>query len=363
MRATALALGAIAAAACGGTDEGSAFDLGIEVHADGVRIRHRHLANPPCEPQEYFPALGECTIYSDVFSDNGEPATCFTRVAIERAGTELGEADSLQDCIGGIGIVAPGIFDAPGTTLVLEGCGTTIALPLPPSAAPEPNVLDLTTDGEWLYFDHDAGAAATGVFGLLTYGLSSDACHVSSAGLGRVPAGGIDASGDLYVSGVIDGGVHPTPWGSASVWSVRSGAFVDGIIAPARGVDDTWAIGGIGFELVVDGSVEPTVSASGWQFSRGPGGVLLHQLRGVQLEYTAGEVTDALRVLTLDGIGYAGTFPHVTPTNELDFAFAGDDRFELAIGPVDLQLETNPSVTRTVELSIAWTHPHIARPE
>ena len=363
MRATSVAL---IACALGGCDDAgqAAFDLGIEVRPGSVRIRHRHQVDPPCSPQEYFPPLNECTTYSDVFSTTDEPATCFTRVAVERGGIKLGEAESLQDCIGGIGIISPGIYDAPGATLVLEGCGTTITLPLPPIPAPEPNVLDLTTDGEWLYFDHDAGAAATGVFGLLTYGLSADACHVASAGRGRVPAGGSDAIGDLYVSGVIDGGVHATPWGSASVWSVRGGGFVDGVIAPARVAGDAWRIGYAGgLELVVDGTVEPAVSTSTWQFTRGPSGLLLHQLLGIRLEYTAGELTDTLRFLTLDGISYATSFPHVAPTNELDFALAGDDRFELAIGPIDLQLETNPSVTRTVEFSVAWTHPRIARPQ
>ena len=228
--------------------------------------------------------------------------------------------------------------------------------------------MDLTTDGEWLYVQHETDDIATGVFSLLGYGFTADACHTAASGPGRVPVEqDFPRAGDLYAIGVIDSGTYVTPWGSARVWNTRYGDWVDDVLAPARvpSVDSMWWLPTEGLKhvgLQIDGVTIDYPSHGDWRFTVTPSG-LLHELQlSNAISYTAGEATDTIRFATTEG-AYSRSIPHVTPNNELDFALVGDNRFVLTVGPVVLENENDPTITRTLSFSIAWTHPRLARPE
>lgn len=130
---------------------------------------------------------------------------------------------------------------------------------------------------------------------------------------------------------------------------------------------DRWRISGVFREptwsVWVDGEpfVDQRWNGLVWDFVMTPDGPRHQLASGVYFVYEAGATEDRLRVLLTNG-WHAATIPHVEPSNELAFSLGDDGRFELAVGPVTVTNEIDPSLTRTLAFTLALDHAVVPRP-
>lgn len=342
------------------------FDIDIVVSYSTVTLRLRDVSQPICEPDQYFPRPGECAAYTDTDScGTGDRDVCLTRVAVERDGFELASGE-LRSWFHSIQIVDPeeSLFTRGEVELVIEGCGGDLRVPLgAPTTAP-PRLTDLTIDGSYVR-GWVAPTGATGTWASLANGGGGEACQEPSDRTWRVrPLVTFDSRADLYLGAIVGTPSITTPWGDGFIWRETLAPDAPTIALPTRN-GDGWDVSerqNIDAILSLDGGT-PTFAGSSqstWGMHQTGADVLVHANLG-SISYVAGETMDTLSLSRIDG-RFVGTFPHVTPTNDLDLALAGDDRVVIAIGPVTLTHESNPALTHQVSVELSWEHPLVPRP-
>jgi hypothetical protein len=259
-----------------------------------------------------------------------------------------------------IQLQVPEPFTAPGAELAIEGCGASTRIALPDAPPPAPVTTDLTTDGEYIYWGWTSPTPPTGVLSNYSIGVGAHGCqHIPTATI-AIEIPWTSTRGTVHIATAIDEGTTPTPWGEARIWSTNTGEFLPLVIpTPPVLPGGAWSHPSDGATITIDGV--PAGSAS-WRFRELADNSWRHELDDICVEYVAGETTDTLRVCTVDGV-YSGSFPHVAPTNELEFGTSGDRTFALSIGQITLAREDDPSITRPFTLTATIEHEIIPRPE
>ena len=338
--------------------ESKEFDLDVEVRPSSLTLSLRHF---PTDSFLHVPHVGECAYYGDFVECLGEPTMCLTRVAVEREFNVLAAVALDGWCRGAGSVDVPGLI-GPGTELVVEGCGGAARIPLPETPAPSTEIDDLTTDREWLYASWTSDGTPTGVQAHISYWVQAAACLADATMPARVPLIGPSTSGPVWTRAVVLEHELATPGGNAWVWNTEPyDGFTEAVApAPPEPPLDGWWIASYSLSSVSFSLDDVTSGIDRIAFRETATGVRIG-LVGDGWEYRAGERLDSLRVVTADG-AFAGTFAHVVPANDLEIGLAGDQHFELAVGPVTLRKEGAPSQTRRYRLVASWDHPYIARP-
>jgi hypothetical protein len=112
----------------------------VDAKPDGVVY---YVTDPTCScMRAFWPGRDACVATDDTFGC-ACTATCPTSARIVRGSTVLGETANIQDLdrqFGGVGAALGG----PDTTLVLDGCGDEVAIPLP-ETFPDAPVVSMVT--------------------------------------------------------------------------------------------------------------------------------------------------------------------------------------------------------------------------
>ncbi|KAB2888472.1 MAG: hypothetical protein F9K40_20475 [Kofleriaceae bacterium] len=248
--------------------------------------------------------------------------------------------------------------------LVIERCSESYRMTLPPPVTEAVIVTDITTDGDSYRGTVTTPAGTTGTHAETRYGLGGRACHTASTE--RWTVGADPAPGMLHVGAIRAHEPVTTPWGVADVWTLARSPTTSVLVPLTELAPGRWRVGVTTpptWSVWVDGEpfVDQRWQGLAWELLMTPDGPL-HQLTGgAYFVYEAGATTDRLRVLLTNG-WHSADLPHVTPSNELAFSLADDGRFELAVGPVTLTNESEPSLTRELAFTVAWDHAVIPRP-
>jgi hypothetical protein len=361
-----LAVVALLAAACSGA-EPKPFDVDVVITDSRVSLWLRDFPEPPCADTTkvamQFPRPGECTEIGEVDSCPGESDTCLTRVAIESDGIERRTGDLLAWT--NLIWFDAHLVDGVDLELVIEGCGAEARIALRGNVPRAPTITDLTTDGMILRGTSDP-TGGTGTVALASDGFTTRSCHEASDSSWHVPHPRDPRNTELYgawAESIVESETVAIPWGEARLWSATFGAQSLSVMLP------TWK--GDRWEIRDAASVEPVMSVDGvptasttsfttaWGFRETAGGTRVY-LSNDTLEYTAGETTDSLTLVGTDG-RFSGTFPHVTPTNDLDFGLGADGQVDITLPTVTLTHESNPALTHQVSASMQWRHGLIPR--
>lgn len=142
------ALVLLCCAACTGT-AGPQLEIDVETSDgfDGRVYVGVSFAEPdrPCEcTSDRFPASDTCIRLSDALSCHctPAPASCVTRVALERGGATLDETSHLGVAHASLAVAPP----LDGASLVVEGCGGRAEIPLARAARPAPVITAVHAD-------------------------------------------------------------------------------------------------------------------------------------------------------------------------------------------------------------------------
>jgi hypothetical protein len=280
-------------------------------------------------------------------------------VALERAGLVIDEG-TYERTRDPVQLGAP-LTVQEGDVLVIEGCGGSSRVPIAPHDEPPPIVTDLSTDGETLRVEWTSpGREPTGVHSLLSDGFTATACHSTGAGPGRVTrrATFLPGWGTLFISSLYSQGSHPTAWGEAHVWGMTTAVERADVAVPIPADGSWWDPGRITpvVDLVVNGATYPLGSWT-WLIQPVEGGAR-YQLEAPNLyaRVTSSETTDTILVG-----GCLATVAHA-PTDDLELAFDGNQTVAFATGSIPLLCKSDPTTAGTLELSMSWEHPRIARP-
>jgi hypothetical protein len=334
------------------------FEIDVELQPSAAQLWFRDVETRACW-HGIFPRPGECNISADPADATcGLTLTCLRRVAIERDGVVLGEAEVVPSHV--LSIQAPPT-DGP-SELVIDGCGASQRIPLPAASTAVPALTDVWTNGGAVLGTLMSVTGASSTMASMQDRLGDRmVCHEADPSTWRVFVSG--SLGDLTVASVTASAPLDTPWGRAYVWSIASRMPQRIVIPGSYGTE--WQINpetSPTWSLLKDGS--PTsLGATSWTWryvetAAGP----RHRLNGGTVTYNAGESTDTMSVLFLQGGGYwTGSFPHVVPTNEVEFSAADDGLFELVVGPVTLTSNSTPTTTAAFTLTMTWNHPLVAR--
>ncbi|HUQ01411.1 MAG TPA: hypothetical protein VM261_02900 [Kofleriaceae bacterium] len=369
MRALATMAAMSLGAACGGAGEAGPdaggdyegrFDIDVVVDSWGVGLWLRDT-DPSCEPEEHFPHVGQCEQYGDGFGCSGPFDPCPRRVAVERDGVVLGEIAGFGWPMGDQLRLDP----LPETAdLVIERCGVVHRVPLPLQRPDPPVLTDLTTDGVETSGTVTTSAGTSGIVTSVNFGLGGESCHSANGTSWR--AAFPTAPGDLDVAAVREAAPSDSPWGTVRLWS-RSRSPSIGVVWPTEVAPDRWRIGvpqppTWNVEVDSEPFVDMRWSGLAWEVVMTADGPRHQLTSGAYFVYEAGATTDNLRVLLTNG-WHTATVPHVVPSDELAFSLGDNGHFQLALGPVTMTNENNPSLTRTLAFTVAWDHPVVPRPE
>jgi hypothetical protein len=344
------------------------FDLDVVVHPRSVSVWVRELFPSPCYPEEHFLRPGTCELISDYHECMGSLQTCFQRVAVERGGVELARGNLTYDSIwwSSISIYQPSgdLFAGGDVELVIEGCGANLRLPLSRSAAPPaPVETDILWEGAQVRGTIQP-TGASGTYANAWGGVSGRHCHDAVDDGWHLPSyPGFAPAINMWLSAIVERPAVTTPWGQARIWIETPEAT--GHMVAIYGGDATHhevnQLQSLTATMTIDSSSAPiTWIRFGFQDTPSGRRIYINNTGTNAIDYQAGATTDTLAIVRPNG-RYVGSFPHVTPTNDMDFAFDGDDRMALAFGPVTLTHESDASLTIQASLDLAWRHPILPR--
>mgnify|MGYP000872345717 CR=1 FL=1 len=205
---------------------------------------------------------------------------------------------------------------------------------------------------------------------MTAYSLGGEACQVAGTETWTVPletdADGSWPAPELRVAAIRRFEASMTPWGTADVWTMSYASPPTELTSVAKLGSDRWRVRPTApptWSVWVDGEpfVDQRWTGLSWELVTTPGGPRHQLASGDYFVYEAGATEDRLRVLLTNG-WHAATIPHVAPSNELLFSVADDGRFELAVGPVTLTNEAEPSLMRELAFTVTWDHAVVPRP-
>ncbi len=201
-------------AACGSSASHPELHLDITVSSDLVYVNAIEVERPDATSQTPFAHPGECDETSDAWSCDGDcPATWLGELRLEAAGAVIADGAYDWPWGGGIAVDAVGLDDA---ALVIEDLdGEEIVIPLPASAAPQPE-LTLTVDGEDAVIAWTATPAAATAVVSVGAGFGGPRCHTDddTITLAAPDAEAWEASVHAFLAPTL----VETAWGDAEVW-------------------------------------------------------------------------------------------------------------------------------------------------
>ncbi len=176
--ATVVCAALLAACGAGEDVEVTELSLNVTVAPGSVGVYAREVARPcVCSVGEWVDP-GECGSSSDAITCDCEPgpASCVERLAIERGGETVAEADFEGLDVGYAGLSGGTV--GPDFELVIDGCGGTARIPIDATAAPNPTIDEIVDTGDEVTMRWSAEPTQVTSIVSVGDGFVTDICHV-----------------------------------------------------------------------------------------------------------------------------------------------------------------------------------------